>query len=392
MKLALIIIVMSQTSYIEISKSAYKHNLNYLKRIIGENVRFSSVVKGNAYGHGIDKIIPLAEENGVKHFSVFSASEAIEVYNVANPISDIMIMGYIDNFQLEWAIGKGIEFYVFDIERLEKAIILSKKIGKPARIHIEVETGFNRTGFEYEKVAALAKLIKANAKHIIVEGICTHYAGAESISNHYRVINQISNYRKFIRYFIRQGIRPNFRHTAGSAATLTYPQTIMDMVRVGIAQYGYWPTQETYIYQFKKNRANDSDLKPVITWKSKIMTIKEVDPGEFVGYGTSYMANKKIKVAIIPVGYANGFSRSLSNTGRVLIRGKRLPVIGTVTMNTMSINVSDIPNVQAGDEVVLIGKQKHLSISVASFSEMSDQLNYQLLARLPDNIPRKVVR
>jgi len=121
------------------------------------------------------------------------------------------------------------------------------------------------------------------------------------------------------------------------------------------------------------------------------MTIKEVEPGDFVGYGTSYMANKKSKVAIIPVGYANGFSRSLSNTGRVLIRGKRVPVVGTVTMNTISVNVNDIPNVQPGDEVVLVGKQKRLSISIASFCEMSDQLNYQLLARLPEHIPRFVV-
>ncbi len=382
---------MEHTSYIEISKSAYRHNIKYLKKIIGKNVRFTSVIKGNAYGHGVENIIPLAEEAEVNHFAVFSASEALDAYKVAKPTSDIMIMGYLDDSQLEWAIENGIEFYVFDTERLEKAITLSKRIGKPAQIHIEVETGFNRTGFEYEKIPAVVKQIKSSFNQIIVEGICTHYAGAESISNHYRVVNQISNYRKFIRYFARHGIRPNFKHTAGSAATLTYPQTIMDMVRVGIAQYGYWPTQETYIYQFKRNRANDSDLKRVITWKSKIMTIKEVEPGDFVGYGTSYMANKRIKVAIIPVGYANGFSRSLSNTGRVLIRGKRVPVIGTVTMNTMSVNVSDIPNVQAGDEVVIIGKQKRLSISVASFSEMSDQLNYQLLTRLPGNIPRIVV-
>ena len=385
------ILKMEHTSYIEISKSAYRHNIKYLKKIIGKNVRFTSVIKGNAYGHGVENIIPLAEEAKINHFAVFSASEALDAFRVAKSSSDIMIMGYIDDSQLEWAIENGIEFYVFDTERLEKAISLSKRIGKPARIHVEVETGFNRTGFDFEKLPAVVKQIKSSFEQVAVEGICTHYAGAESISNHYRVVNQISNYRKFIRYFARHGIKPNYRHTAGSAATLTYPQTIMDMVRVGIAQYGYWPTQETYIYQFKRNRANGSDLKRVITWKSKIMTIKEVEPGDFVGYGTSYMANKRIKVAIIPVGYANGFSRSLSNTGRVLIRGKRVPVIGTVTMNTMSVNVSDIPNVQAGDEVVIIGKQKRLSISVASFSEMSDQLNYQLLTRLPGNIPRVVV-
>ncbi len=382
---------MNQTSHIEISRSAYKHNIKHLRSIIGKGVRLTSVVKGNAYGHGVSNIVPLAEDAKVNHFAVFSASEAFDVFNVASPKSDIMIMGYINDDQLEWAIENGIEFYVFDIFRLQKAIELSKRIGKPARIHIEAETGFHRTGFEYDKLPQVVAILKENIDHVVFEGLCTHYAGAESITNHYRVINQIAEYRKFSRYFTRHGLRPNYRHTAGSAASLTYPQTTMDMVRMGIAQYGFWPSQETFIHQFKKNHAKDTDLKRVISWKSRIMAIKEVDSGDFVGYGTSYMANKKLKVAIVPVGYANGFSRSLSNTGRVLIRGKRVPVIGTVTMNTMSVNITDLPNVQMGDEVVIIGKQKRLSISIASFCEMSDQLNYQLLARLPSNIPRVVV-
>jgi alanine racemase len=302
-----------------------------------------------------------------------------------------MIMGYLNDDQLAWAIENGIEFYVFDLDRLSKSIEIAKKVGKPARLHIEAETGFHRTGFEYNLLPEIVATMKDNSEHIVFEGLCTHYAGAESVNNYYRIIKQIQEYRQFARYFSRHGLKPNYRHTAGSAATLTYSQTIMDMVRVGIAQYGFWPSQETYIYQFKRNHAKDSDLKRVISWKSRVMTIKEVDSGDFVGYGTSYMANKKIKIAIIPVGYANGFSRSLSNMGRVLIRGRRVSVVGTVTMNTMSVNVTDIPNVHPGDEVVIVGKQKRLNISVASFSEMSNQLNYQTLARLPGNIPRYVV-
>lgn len=382
---------MNQTSFIEISRSAYRHNIKYLKDKIGRGVRLTSVVKGNAYGHGVENIVPIAEGAKVNHFAVFSASEALDVFNVASPKSDIMIMGYINDDQLEWAIENGIEFYLFDIHRLQRAIELAKRIGKPARIHIEAETGFRRTGFEYNTIPQVVAIMKDNLDSIVFEGLCTHYAGAESITNHYRVMNQIHEYRKFLKYFARNGLKPNYRHTAGSAASLTYPQTTMDMVRMGIAQYGFWPSQETFIHQFKQNKAKDSDLKRVISWKSNVMAIKEVDPGDFVGYGTSYMANKRLKVAIIPVGYANGFSRSLSNTGRVLIRGKRVPVVGTVTMNTMSVNVTDLPNVQIGDEVVIIGKQKRMSISIASFCEMSDQLNYQLLARLPSNIPRIVV-
>jgi alanine racemase len=379
------------TSHIEINKSAYKHNIKYLKERIGKEVRFSSVVKGNAYGHGVEQIVPLAEKAKVDHFSVFSAKEALDVFNVASPSSDIMIMGHIDDHELEWAIENGIEFYVFDNDRLQKAIEIASLIGKPARVHIEAETGFHRTGFGYHQLQELMKTLKANRNNLKLEGLCTHYAGAESISNYHRIIQQINLYRKFARHFARHGLLPTYRHTAGSAATLSYPQTIMDMVRIGIAQYGFWPSQETFINQFRKHQAKDNDLLRVISWKTRIMAIKEVDSGEFVGYGTSFMAHKKMKVAIIPVGYANGFSRSLSNTGRVLIHGTRVSVIGTVTMNTMTVNVTDLHNLEKGDEVVIIGKQKRLSITIASFCEMSDQLNYQLLARLPENIPRVVV-
>ena len=206
---------MDQTSYIEISKSAYNHNIKYLRNTIGSDIRFSSVVKGNAYGHGVDIIVPLAEKAKINHFSVFSASEALDVFNAASPKSDIMIMGYLSDDQLAWAIEKNIEFYIFNVERLQKAIDLAKAIKKPARIHIEVETGFNRTGIEYENMSEVVNLITDNQKHLILEGLCTHYAGAESVTNYYRIINQIKDYRRFYQYLTRHNLKPRFRHNAG---------------------------------------------------------------------------------------------------------------------------------------------------------------------------------
>lgn len=358
---------MDKTSYIQISRSSYKRNFHYLRKIIGEKTRFTSVIKGNAYGHGIENMIEIAGEAGVNHFAVFSADEAYRAH-IATPVNaDIMVMGYLDDSQLSWAIENGIEFYVFDKGRLLKALEFAKAIGKPARIHLEIETGFHRTGFEIDKLDEIVALILKNAEFLCFEGLCTHYAGAENIANHFRVMNQYMVYSQAVKYFEQKGLRPRFLHTAGSAASLTYPETIMDMVRIGIAQYGFWPSPETLIHRFKKHAAADSDLKRLISWKSSVMAVKEVEAGDFVGYGTSFMANKKMRIAVIPVGYSNGFSRSLSNTGRVLIRGHRVSVIGTVTMNTMTVNVTDIPSVEPGDEVVLIGKQKRLSISIASF-------------------------
>jgi alanine racemase len=384
--------MMFNTSYIEISQSAYRNNIRYLRKIVGKNVRISSVIKGNAYGHGIDNMVPLAEKAGINHFSVFSAGEAYEAFAAASPDSRIMIMGYLDDEEIAWAIEHGIEFFVFDWGRLQKAIATAGELGIKARIHLEVETGFHRTGFEYSEINKLVAFLKANKEHYVFEGLCTHYAGAESLANYLRIKNQLTRYRKFYRFLARNGLTPAFRHTACSAAALTYPTTIMDMVRFGIAQFGYWPSPETHMFRFRKETSPGNDLKRLLSWKSRVMVVKDVDAGQFIGYGSSYLANKKTRIAVIPVGYANGFSRSLSNTGRVLIRGRRVPVIGTVTMNTMTVNVTDVPGVEKGDEIVIVGKQKRMSISIASFCEMSNQLNYQLLTRLPPDIPRVIVK
>jgi alanine racemase len=383
---------MFHTSHIEISRSAYKQNIRFLRKIAGEETMISSVVKGNAYGHGIKNIVPLAEENKITHFSVFSAVEALQVCRVKSPGSQVMIMGLMDDPEIEWAIENNVEFYIFDMDRLEKALDFAAKINKKARIHIEAETGFNRTGFSYSFLPKVVKKLQQNSGNFRFMGLCTHFAGAESIANYVRIRDQIRKYKTFYNYFSRHELIPEKRHTACSAAMLTYPVTIMDMVRIGIAQYGFWPSPETQMFRFRKDQSECDDLKRLITWKTRVMVLKDVNAGEYIGYGSAFLADRPMKIAILPVGYTNGFARSLSNSGRVLIHGRQVPVIGTVTMNTMTVNVTELDGVKKGDEVVIIGNQEDLSISVASFSEMSNALNYQTLSRLPADIPRFMVK
>ena len=382
---------MQHTSQIEISKSALGHNLHFIRNLIGESVRLSSVVKGNAYGHGIEQFVPLCEAYGVDHFSVFSVDEALRVQHVLNNDATIMIMGMLDNDQTEWAISKGVEFFVFELDRLEHAVRIAEKIGVKAKVHIEIETGMNRTGFSTKIFPRLLQYVKDQHQHLSVEGLCTHYSGAESIANHHRVKRQEGIYNRAFKRMSNFELLPKFRHTACSAATIRYPKTQMDLVRIGILQYGFFPSRETLIYYLTKYKEYDYPLKRLITWKSKVMSVKSVKTGEFIGYGTSYLANTDMKIAVVPVGYSHGFSRSLSNQGRVLIHEQRVSVVGTVNMNMISIDVTNLEGVKKGDEVVIIGKQGDLEISVASFSEYSDQVNYELLTRLPSNIPRKVI-
>ncbi|MFO7850918.1 MAG: alanine racemase [Bacteroidota bacterium] len=382
---------MISTSVIELKRSALANNLNFLRERLPRHTIISSVVKGNAYGHGTREFVSIAEDEGINHFSVFSADEAEEVFKYKRPGTRIMIMGWLENDQVEWAIENDIEFYIFDLNFVQETIEASKKVGKAAKVHLEVETGMNRTGFKTRILNKVLNLIHDNRDCFIIKGLCTHYAGAESIANYVRVQKQIRTFNRISTNLASKGVNPELRHTACSAAAMNYPGTCMDMVRIGIMQYGLWPGAETFIQYLHKQTDKIDPLTRILRWKSKIMTIKEVKEGEFISYGTNYLAQEDKRIAIIPVGYSSGYSRILSNQGRVLINESFANVIGLVNMNMMIVDVTLIPEAKRGDEVVLIGKQGDLEITVSSFGAMSDTMNYELLVRLPQSIKRKIV-
>jgi alanine racemase len=380
------------TSSIELSRSAMKHNIRFIRSRLTGGAELSSVVKGNAYGHGIEAFVPMAEELGVRHFSVFDSFEAARVAACVGPDTRIMIMGHVADDELEWAVSRGLEFWVFDLERLDAAAAAAAAVGRPARVHLEVETGMHRTGFEQDELVEAAQRITSRSSRFTVRGVCTHFAGAESISNHARVTDQIERFETACAHLLSLGVRAQRRHAACSAATLAYPETIFDMVRIGILQYGFWPTDEIRIRSLQANgEVADNPLRRVIRWQTRIMDLKTVEAGEFVGYGTTHLAARRSRIATAPVGYGHGYARALSNQGRVLVRGRRCAVVGIVNMNLILVDVTHVPRVARGDEVVLIGRQRNLSVSVSSFAELSNQLNYELLTRLPANIPRQVV-
>jgi len=383
--------LMNYPSYIEISRSALQKNIEFLKQQYNGQVRISSVVKANAYGHGIKQFVPIVEECGIDHFSVFSMDEALRVKGALKNHADVMVMGWAHPDDLEWGISNAIELYVYEPDNFEKIVAVAKKLGRKAIIHIEIETGMNRTGLSDVELKYLIKRIRQERDHIHIRGLCTHYAGAESISNYVRVKSQIGRFNRTYKWLAKRGIVPDLLHTACSAASIAYPQTHMDMVRIGILQYGFWPSPETFIHFTHGKQVKHDPLERVISWKSRVMSTKEVKEGEFVSYGTTYLAKNDITIAVVPTGYSHGYSRSLSNQGRVLVHGQRVGVIGMINMNMLIIDISGIEGVEIGDEVVFIGKQEDSEITVGSFIEFSDQMNYELLTRLPQNIPRFVV-
>lgn len=381
---------MHHASTISLNPKAYRRNLRFIRHRLAPASRFCAVVKGNAYGHGIEQFIPIAEEAAVDYFAVYNAHEAYRVWMTAKQKPSIMVMGFIDDADLDWAIDHEIECFVFTVNRLISAAEKAKKIGKKALIHLEIETGMNRTGFDIEQLPDIIPVLQKYADSLTIMGVCTHFAGAESIGNFVRIQRQKERFAQACRLLTAHHIQPKYKHVNCSAGIIRYPEMNYDLVRIGILQYGFWPSMETFIEYSQPLSSKDNPLQRMLTWKSKVMNTKHIAKGEYVGYGSTYLAQKPMTIAIVPIGYAHGYSRSLSNQGRVLVQGRRCAVIGIVNMNAIAIDVSPCKNVQPDDEVVLIGRQGKHTVSVASFGELSNQLNYELLTRLPLDIPRHV--
>ncbi len=381
------------SSRIELSKSAMSKNLDFVRGIVGSHPEIALVVKANAYGHGVPQVISMAESAGIRLFATATSFEAQSVLEHKSKESRVMIMGILYDSDIPWAIENDIEFFVFDIERLRIVVKVAKEIGKPARVHLEVETGGNRTGLDLHDLPEAMKLLKSEAKHIEFVALCSHLAGAESLATHFRIRRQIDVFNEIRKRLAKSKFIPQKAHLASSAAALAMPETVLDLVRVGTAAYGIWPSMDIYnLHLAKVRKEKDDSLTRVFSWMTDVVHVKHVKRDEFVGYGTSYQASRNMTVAVIPIGYANGYPREMSNRGNVLIKGRSAPVVGVVNMNMFMVDVTNIPNVAVNDEVVLIGKQGRNVISLHSFSEFSSALNNEFVSRLPHVIPRTVVR
>ena len=377
------------SSRITLSQSALRRNLRFLRGKVGDAPIISSVVKANAFGHGIATFVPMAERAGVRHFSVASSQEARQVLEARGSDARIMIMGILYPEDLGWVIGHGIEFFVFDTVRLKTALRVAQVVGRPALVHLEVETGGNRTGLTEEGFETCLQMLREHPEHLRFEGLATHFAGIESLANQFRIVQQQRRFAAFEARARKVGPVPRLRHTACSAAALAFRDTVYDMVRIGTAQYGFWPSPDVYnLHLVQMGKDRDNPLKRVMTWKTDVMHLKAVDRGDFVGYGTEFQAPRDMTVAVLPVGYADGYPRALSNRGHVLIRGRKARVVGLVNMNVTMVDVTDVPDTRVGDEAVLVGRQKRNAISVSSFAEFSNALNNEFVSRLAAEIPR----
>ena len=300
-----------------------------------------------------------------------------------------MILGYVPCKHLEYAIERNWRLTVFNIETIEKLAELTRNQNLKAHIHLKLETGTNRQGIIERDLPVFIEAVRNNTG-IVLEGVSMHFANIEDTTDHSFAMKQLDRFRNMLRQFESSGIRIPIRHTASSAASLLFDNTHFDMIRLGISMYGLWPSKETYL-SYLLSHGRDSLLKPVLAWKSIVSQIKDVPEGEYIGYGCTYRTTSDSKIAMIPVGYFDGYDRKLSDLAHVLIRGRRTPVRGRICMDMFMVDVTHIPDVQLEDEVVLIGEQGNEKITVEQLADWAGTINYEIVSRINPLLPRVIV-
>ncbi|MFA6528380.1 MAG: alanine racemase [Candidatus Gracilibacteria bacterium] len=363
------------TSWIEISGDLLKHNLSQFRALVGQKVLLSVCVKANAYGHGLVECGKFMVENGVDWLNVNSLYEA-EILRNAGVKSPIYIMGYVPLEDLHKISELDLRVVVYNLETLQEL----EKIGKPVRVHLKLETGNNRQGVREEDLPLFVEFL-LNTKFIQLEGTATHFANIEDTLDHSFAMSQLEKFKK-----MSDKLNPKIKHCANSAATMLFPETHFDMVRLGISAYGMWPSNETRVSL--KETGKKVELRSILTWKTLIGQIKTVPQGEYVGYGCSYRAGRDTRIAILPIGYYDGYDRGLSNQAFVLINGKRAPLRGRVCMNMIMADVTDIPEARIEDEVVLLGSQGDEVITAEQIGQWAGTINYEITTRINERIPR----
>jgi len=369
---------------IEISREAISHNYRVLNNL-NLDVPLCPIIKSNAYGHGILAMYNILSKikNPPSHFGVFSWQEAIKIKELGFK-GHILVLGYTPIRDLVQVSKNEFIITVSSVDYLKK--ISDTKI--EITVHLKIECGTNRQGIKVEQFNKVFDCLKNNGQ-IKVEGAYTHFANIEDTVDHEFAMKQLDRFNKAVKE-IKKEISIKICHTACSAAYLLFPETHLDLIRLGISLYGYWPSKETRI-SFKERIKNQLELRPAILWKTYIGQIKLVEPGESIGYGCDYQVNMPMKIAVLPVGYSDGYLRNMAGKAFVLIKGKRAQVIGRICMNIIMVSITHIPDVELEEEVVLLGKQGSNEISADNLAEWSGTINYEILTRLPANVKREVV-
>ena len=362
----------------EVDLAAIRHNYRQIRGIIPKHTEIMAVVKADGYGHGAVQVSNVLEQEGANRFAVAIVKEGEELRR-SGVTAPILVLGYTPRADIKALIENDLTQTVFSYDMARFISDEAVRLDKTVNMHIKVDTGMGRIGFlsspkSIEEVKKIAEL-----PHINMEGIFTHFSTADEEDVSYTK-NQWSIFEGFLKELSEVGIDLPMIHAANSAATMCHSYTHLNVVRPGIILYGYYPSD------FLKDKV--IDLKPAMTLKSQVVHVKELPEGHYVGYGRKYYTHQKTKIATIPIGYADGYSKRLSNKGRVLIRGEYAHIVGNICMDQFMVDVSHIKDVRVEDEVVIFGVQQDKYIPIEEIAEALGTINYEIMCMIGKRVPR----
>ena len=378
---------MSQ-QWIEVEAAALASNMRVFRELAGDDVLLAPVVKSNGYGHGIQIASRSFVDGGADWLCVHEHAEAEAVAALGVDVP-ILQLGPVDPERIAEALRLGIHLTLSEPSRLEQVLAVAGSESLTAHIHLKVETGTWRQGADAERLSRMLELLAAHPGAELV-GMHSHFANIEDTTRHEFAASQIHRFGELLRLAREFGCEPRLRHFASSAATLLFPHTHFDLVRPGIASYGYWPSRETLV-SARASGADPVRLTPALTWKSVLTEIKPVEAGSYIGYGCTDKVEVATRMAIVPVGYADGYRRAMGGRAHALVGGRRCPVRGRICMNLIMVDVGHVPDVSVGDEVVLLGAHGNELIDAETLADWAQTLHYEVLAGLNPAIERRVV-
>lgn len=372
-------------SYIEISKENLLHNFATMKSLVSGNVKMAAVVKANAYGHGQNEVVKVLNDV-VDYFQIDDLEELKLLRKISS--KPVLILGYVTKEEMKKVLLLDGILCVYDKEQIKMLDNIAKINEKKAVVHIKIDAYLGRQGIMPENIIEIVNILK-KCKNIEVDGIYSHFANIEDITDFSHAQKQIDAFEKAVNIFEDNGFKNLKTHMSASSGMMVWEKENgkSKIVRPGISLYGMWPSNDL------KNKFESASfkLKPAMRWITHIAQIKTVPIGYTIGYGLTHITEKITKIAVVPQGYSDGYDRGLSNKGEVLISGKRCKILGRVAMNMFVVDVSHIDNVCAEDEVVLLGVQKNEEITAEEIAEKIDTINYEITTRISPLLKRIVI-
>lgn len=367
-----------RAAWLEIDLEAIAHNVKELRRVTQPTARLMAVVKANAYGHGAVEVSRVALANGADWLAVATLDEALELRK-SGFSAPLLVMGHVPEERAEEIVAAELRPAVFHSGFARALSQAAVKLGRTVPVHVKVDSGMGRIGFPAGREAVGAVKNISQLPGIRVEGIFTHLAASDSEDKRFARL-QLQRFDQVWEALKAEGLEIEIRHAANSGAIIDLPESHYQIVRAGISLYGYYPSDEV-----KKQAVA---LKPAMTLKAEVVQVKEVAAGTPISYGMTYYTSRPSRIATLPLGYADGYPRLLSNRAEVLVRGQRAPVVGRVCMDQLMIDVGHLPQVEPGDEVVLLGEQMGQRISAEELGRWAETINYEIVTRMGSRLDR----